>query len=100
VEPIKPNEVIRRKEERIPDEVIEAFNEMILDNWDGRSSTFQQKEVVDLIVKNTNLSVEIIFNKHYLDIETIFERAGWIVKYDKPAYNESYPETFKFRSPQ
>jgi hypothetical protein len=38
----------------------------------------------------------LIFEKGLLDVETVYERAGWKVTYDKPAYNETYPATFRF----
>lgn len=37
------------------------------------------------------------FDRHYLDIEEIYSASGWVVKYDKPAYNEDYPATFEFK---
>ena len=37
------------------------------------------------------------FDYNWLNIEKIYEDAGWAVKYDKPAYNESYDAYFIFR---
>jgi len=36
------------------------------------------------------------FDKHWLDFEALFEKVGWKVYHDKPAYNENYEPTFKF----
>lgn len=92
MKPIKPSEVIDKKQELIPDEVIEAFNEMIAANWNGTSSTVSQTEVYALIKKKLGKD----FPMNYLDVEDIYRKAGWKVNYDKPGYNESYGATFEF----
>jgi hypothetical protein len=38
-----------------------------------------------------------VFDNNWLDVEDIFRKAGWKVNYEKPAYNESYPASFKFQ---
>ena|ERR1017187_1073383 len=38
-----------------------------------------------------------IFNNGWLNFESIFEKAGWLVSYDKPGFAEQfYPPTFTF----
>lgn len=93
---ITPREAKAKKTEAIPDVVIEAFNELILAYFDGDSATIEQDEVVKLIVKK-GISKNNIFERHYLDIEPIFEAAGWKVEYDKPGFNETYEATFTFK---
>ena len=51
IKPIKPEELTKKKEDFIPDKVIEVFNELIAEKWDGESSFFYQKEVVKRILK-------------------------------------------------
>lgn len=95
--PIKPHEVVAAKITTIPNGVIEAFNELIVKNWNGRSATIRQDDIVCLIkYKIAHVSSQDIYTKHWLDVEQLFESAGWKVEYDKPGYNESYPATFKF----
>lgn len=99
--PIKPEDVEKLKKAQIPNEVIEAFNELIAENWTGSSSTVYQKDVVNRILKkfnhpNPKYMEKRIFNKKWLDVEKIFINAGWKVKYDKPAYCESYSAYFRF----
>lgn len=96
--PISPKDVPARN---IPDEVISAFNDAIADHWNGRCSQFDQKEVVERIIKKfqgngTEITREILFKLRYLDVEEIFRRNGWRVEYDKPAFNETYEAFFKF----
>lgn len=100
VKPISPSEVIDKKKETIPNEVIEAFNELIAENFDGHSSHVEQNEVISLIVNKLSIAREYIFKKHWLDVEDIFREAGWEVEYDKPGYNESYSAYFIFTKPR
>jgi hypothetical protein len=99
VKPIKPSEVQGKKNETIPDVVIDAFNRLIIEglNASGTSSTVRQDEAVALIKKSDpKLTNSVLVDKGWLDIEDLYRRAGWEVSYDKPGYNESYPATFKF----
>ena len=101
---IKPDEMVQKKFEDLPDEAIRAFNEMITKNWNGSSSQFAQKEVVALIVLRMNVdrpvdkhvTSQTIYNNHWADIEDIYRRDGWKVIYDKAAYNETYDSFFVF----
>lgn len=97
VEPIKPDEVVEQKQKLFPDEVMEAFNELIAENYQNGSATFQQNEVVKRIVEKKGCESAEIFKNHWLDVEDVYRNAGWKVEYDKPAYNESYAATFTFR---
>jgi hypothetical protein len=96
VKPISPNDVVKLKKNTIPDEVFEAFNELIARNFDGNSSTFRLSTVIELIVSKGRASKEIHSN-HWLDVEPVYREEGWLVEYDGPGYNESYPATFTFK---
>lgn len=99
IKPIKPSEAISLKLVQIPDEVIEAFNELIAENFSSGYSSFKQSDVVARIDKKIKESGgKLKFNISWLDVEEIYEKNGWKVEYDKPGYNESYPATFTFKS--
>jgi hypothetical protein len=102
--PIKPSEVQGKKNETIPEPVFEAFNEMIVQEWDGRSANFTLKEVADLAFKKLKGTEEYqdmvrqtMYDKGWMDVEDAFRQAGWKVEFDKPGYNESYDANFTFR---
>lgn len=109
VKPISPSEVPKIHADSIPDEVIEAFNELIAENWSPttKSAGFKQDSVVSRILDKFDHSItgksgrdsmrSEIFKKHYLDVEDLYREQGWIVEYDKPGYNESYSASFKFK---
>lgn len=99
VQPIKPSQVIKAKKDGLPDFVIEAFNGLIAKNFNGSYSTVQQDEVLSVILSKMpeGSTRQQVFDNNWLDVEDIFRKAGWEVNYDKPAYNESHPATFKFQ---
>lgn len=96
VKPIKPEEITTTREDLIPDGVIEAFNEMIVEKWDGKESYFKQSEIVTKIQAKTKMKSKEIFDKHCLDIEKIYKELGWDVKYSSPSWGESFDESFTF----
>ena len=97
IKPITPAEVSGEKLKTIPDVIIETINELIARNFVGKHATIKQEDIINLVKsKDEQLTDRIIFDNHYLDIEEIYEKAGWKVEYDKPAYNETYPATFTF----
>ena len=104
VEPISPEEVVPLKEKQIPDFVIEAFNELIAENFNNGSSTFTVKDVKQRIAEKIGSQSETLGGKpvgiksHWLDIEPIFESKGWKVEYDKPGYNENYDAYWVFKA--
>ena len=95
MDPIKPDDVARQKKELFPDGVIEAFNELIAETFVNGQASFKQEDVVERIVSK-GIEKTDIFSNHWLDVEEIYIKAGWKVKYDQPAYNETYPATFTF----
>src|ERR1700692_3611370 len=96
VKPITPDEVVPLKESLIPDEVFEAFNELIAENFSGGSATIRQSDIVARATDKIKAKGGLIFDYKWLDIEDIYRKAGWKVSYDKPGYNESYPAIFEF----
>lgn len=99
---ITPGEVLDLKASQIPDEVFEAFDELIAKGYSGGSSTVVEKEVSLLILKklkeagHRGMTQQKIYENHWLDVEAIYRQRGWSVEYDKPGYNESYDATFRF----
>lgn len=95
--PITPAEVASQTKE-LPKEVIQAFNTLIVENWDGRSAVVRQDDAVSLVLTlMPGTTSEQIFARRWMDVERHYEDVGWSVEYDKPAYCESYPATFTFK---
>lgn len=94
MKPITPNEAKKRVKSNIPGDVIAAFNELISENFRNGSARFTQTKVV---IRIKEKMPDVTFDNRWLDVEPLFEHAGWIVKYDKPGYNEPGDATFEFK---
>jgi hypothetical protein len=97
VHPIKPSEIVNAKKTIFPDEVFEAFNELIATHFSCGRATIKKDDVVELMVKK-GLKRNEIYSNHWLDVEEIYQTEGWKVGYDQPGYCESYPATFTFKA--
>lgn len=93
---ITPEEAVELKSDVIPPEVFMAFNETIARHLNGGQASFRQAEVVSLIAGRVDCSAQYIFEHNWLDVEAVYRKAGWLVTYDKPGYNESGDATFIF----
>ncbi len=96
INPIKPSEVIKAKQEALPDAVINVFNAYITEHWNGHRACFKQKDICAEIARTLDISIDQVYKRHLLDIEDIYRKQGWKVVYDKPAYCETYDATFTF----
>jgi hypothetical protein len=94
--PLTPKEAQAKKNNLFPEKVIDAFNELIAENLQGKTSTFSQKDVVARICSKLDVTKDEVFKKHWLDVESTFESQGWKVDYDRPGFNETYEATFTF----
>jgi hypothetical protein len=98
--PLSPKEAKEKSEKiaesNIPNEVIECFNELIVKNIVGDCSIVCQDNIVNLIHKRTNISRDDIFSNKYLDIESLYEKVGWSVFYNKSPYYSDKPSFFRF----
>lgn len=93
---IRPSDMLQAKKDHIPVEVIAIFNEMIIENIQGKRASFKQDAVVARIAELMGVDRNTIFSKRWLDVEPIFREAGWKVEYDAPGYNESYGAFYVF----
>lgn len=98
--PIRPEEVVCTG---IPDNVIEAFNELIQENVRGKRAVILQEEIIKRILSKYDddllVTRETIYENDWLDVEDLFKDAGWQIVYDKPSIDDSYPASFTFIKP-
>lgn len=102
IKPISPEQAAEKKLASIPEFVIDAVNELLIEGASTGSYRviLNQSEVVTRIITKANeeaadsLITKIeraeVFDRGWLDFEPLFRRAGWKVDYDRPGYNESY----------
>ena len=110
IRPITPDEVAKKKVDVVPEQAIEAFNNMIAQTWDGVRAEFTVVEVREMMINllgrarglpdSENMRKQLkdeILDKGYLNVEPLFRESGWNVVCDVPGYNESYPSKFIFK---
>jgi hypothetical protein len=68
VKPISPSEIDKTKV--IPEQVIEAFNELIQKNYQNGSSTIKLKEARDRVREKMNIT-EANLDSRWLDVEDL-----------------------------
>jgi len=97
VEPIKPKDIINNLTDIIHPAIIKAVNELLKEKYRGSSVSIKQKEIVS---KALSICSEItrneIFEKNWMDFESVFRKAGWDVRYNSPDRDESFDEYFTF----
>lgn len=100
VKPISPKDAIIAKKFIIPDTVIELFNKLIIENFDGFRARVLQKDIIKLIIEKLKIKREQIFELKYLDVEPIFRNAGWEVNYEGQSYGDDFDSYYIFAKPK
>lgn len=97
IQPITPEDL--KKEFKVPDFVVKVVNKLLADEY-ATSNSFSisllQDDIVKALCKEKGVKSQKVFDNGWLNFEETYNRCGWKVEYDKPAYNETYPAIFKF----
>jgi hypothetical protein len=95
--PLRPEEVAAGRITAIPDGVIDTFNELIEMNFrDGTATVLQEDVIAALLARGVIADRSEAFDRHLLDVEPVYEAAGWTVTYDKPGFSETGVAWFMF----
>jgi hypothetical protein len=100
IKPVTPDEASKTNRSSIPEAIIQAVNEILSEKFTGGGSVDIKQD--DILARACKIDPKLknqrskIFDNGWMDIEPVFEKAGWTVKYDKPAYCESYDAFFTF----
>ena len=95
--PIRPDQVGDAQAKNLPPQVIEVFNRLIASRFADGSAVVKQEDAVEAICDVMAIDRQTVFALHYLDVEEAFRAAGWKVRYERAAYNETGPSTFTFQ---
>lgn len=94
MKPITPIEALASR--KVPDEVISVFNKLIINNADindEEAIVYQDEAILEILKLMPEIKRQDIFDKHWLDVEPLYQNAGWIVRYYKEtigSYDKSY----------
>lgn len=91
--PITPDKIVKP----IPEEVFEAFNELIAKDYDGREATVYLKEARNLASSKLKAAGKEL-QDWMLDIEDSYRKTKkWIVVYDSPSIGDNYEAYYTFK---
>jgi hypothetical protein len=105
---IKPNEVMATVASSIPEFVIEVFNDLIKKHFNGYSARFDLEEaklaVIEAIKKNNPEHAHLgdrehrsfLMERRYMDVEPVFEKAGWKVEFNKQCIGDNFASHYVF----
>ena len=95
--PITPDQVQVQDQlsESIPDEVIEAVNTLLVQNYSYPDAIIKQDAIVNIAVELMGIE-QNQFNFNWLDFEDLYRDSGWDVVYNKAHYSDSYDSFFRF----
>lgn len=96
IKPISPAEITGKKRGIIPDRVINCWNTLIAEHWDGSCSEIELQEARSRVRLAMDFSESQEIPDLWLNIEDIYRAEGWIVEFDKPGFNESYKAKYIF----
>lgn len=101
MEALTPSQVKDFRSE-IDDKMVEAVNSLLLEKRHTNPILIKQEELIRayrLVCsgKGVDMPRSEVFKSGVLNIEEAFKKKGWLVEYDKPAYNETYEPYFTFK---
>ena len=97
IKPLSPAEAKKLAADRIPDELIEVVNEMLVkQGYKDRIILLQKDIIADLLNKTDKYSRAEIFNLGLLDFESRFEAVGWKIDFAKPGNGDDFEAQFIF----
>jgi hypothetical protein len=100
--PITPQEA-EAKGANFPDAVIETWNTLIQECLVNRTSIVGQNEAILALMDAMGLEPGErlrVYGLGWLNIESAYRDAGWVVHYDRPGFNESFEAFFTFEMPR
>lgn len=94
--PISPSEITTKQIEMIPDRIIEVWNTMLAQKFNGTSATVYQREIISAIQAAWDADERYILTQGWLDIEEIYRQVGWMVEYVKRGIGDNFESHFIF----
>ncbi len=98
---ITPTQAKEAAIKAVPDFVLEAFNELIVENLAHGRAHFLAAAVVARIQEKAvrqgqQLTERDIYARKWMNVAPAYRRQDWKVVFDEPGYNESYKANFTF----
>jgi hypothetical protein len=98
IKPITPKEIEDNLVDIFPEAVIQAFNELLKENYKVNGPTTFKLSDVESRIKliDPKANIRKLIDKGKLDVEPLYRQHGWEVEYESPDRGESFEEYFSF----
>lgn len=94
---LSPNEMIEQWQLALPDEVIEAFNEMLIKHFNGADAKILEKDLL-AAVKKKGVSQQQVEDQRWLQqTRQLYEEQGWKVDHKTPGWDDDFDSYFYFQ---
>ena len=100
IKPITPKEIEDNLVDIFPEAVIQAFNELLKENYKVNGPTTFKLSDVESRIKliDPKANIRKLIDKGKLDVEPLYRQHGWEVKYESPGFRDaSFDEYFSFK---
>lgn len=103
MKPITPKQASEANKTELPEYVIKAVNDLIVEHYYPKGFQLHQDKVVNKIITvaqyeyNILVTREEIFSKKFLDFESYYNSVGWVVDYEKAPYYSPHDSHYKFQ---
>lgn len=103
ITPVTPAEVRKGMPGAVPDFIIAVFNGFLAERARNGHARIKQDDVIREVMKHSdeeNFARQDIFDRCWLDIEGIYEAAGWNVEFRQPSIGDSFDAYYEFSATQ
>lgn len=91
-----PNEMIEQWQMALPNEVIEAFNEMLVRHFNGTTAKILEKDLLAEIKKKGIPQHQVREQQWLKQTQELYKEQGWKVAHKTPGWDDDFHSYFYF----
>ncbi len=102
ITPLTPHEAVEQKLEDVPEKVLNCWNKIIKSHSSKTNSSvtsrFTLDELAEMISSEMVCSFDTAKSNGWFDLEPLFVKSGWKVKFHKASYGDDFDSYFYFEA--
>lgn len=93
---IGPEDMVKQWQQALPDEVVETFNDLLAQNFDGRFAIVREDDLLAAL-KEKGLNAKEVQEQRWLhQTYQLYKEAGWKADHRTPGWDDSFKPYFRF----